>query len=71
MAALASLHDRKLATEKTPNASPKMLEAGTLFGFAVGLGCGLCIGWLVKGKFRSKAVALATEKSPVSDICER
>ncbi|KAK2175357.1 hypothetical protein NP493_735g03017 [Ridgeia piscesae] len=40
-----------------------MLEAGTLFGFAVGLGCGLCIGWLVKGKFRSKAVSVATEKS--------
>ena len=48
-----------------------MFEAGSLFGFAVGVGCGLCIGWLMKGKYRSKAVSLAADKNMVSDVRSR
>ena len=66
---------RKLAididTKKSTNARPKMLESGSLFGFAFGLGCGMCIGWLMRGKFRSKATSLATGKTAVSAMCER
>ena len=43
-----------------------MFEAGSIFGFAVGIGCGLCIGWLMKGKYRSKAVSLAADTNMVS-----
>ena len=30
----------------------KIMDNGVIFGFAVGVGCGLCLGYFLKGKDR-------------------